>query len=42
MSAFSVADTDAVAYGVRILTEDLESGLWVERYGHLGYRFVCV
>jgi ubiquinone/menaquinone biosynthesis C-methylase UbiE len=48
MSAFSLADADAVAHGVRVLAKDLESGLWDERYGHLrslnaldvGYRFV--
>ncbi|MGH7825510.1 MAG: class I SAM-dependent methyltransferase [Candidatus Binatia bacterium] len=48
MSAFAVADIDAVAQGIRVLTTDLESGLWDKRYRQLrslerldvGYRFV--
>lgn len=48
MSAFSLADANTVAQGVRVLAKDLQSGLWDKKYGHLrscntldvGYRFV--
>ena len=48
MSAFSLADANIVAHGVRVLAKDLMSGLWDKKYGHLrslnsldvGYRFV--
>jgi ubiquinone/menaquinone biosynthesis C-methylase UbiE len=48
ISAFAVADQNQIASGVQRLQDDLTSGDWLKRYGHIfgqtsyeaGYRFV--
>jgi hypothetical protein len=50
ISSFSLMAPSDVAAGLRDLAEDLKSGKWDERYGHLrqadaydiGYRFIIV
>jgi hypothetical protein len=48
ISAFSLLDEEVVARGIAHLRDDLESGIWEERFGHirslqaldLGYRLL--
>jgi ubiquinone/menaquinone biosynthesis C-methylase UbiE len=50
MSAFALADEQVVDKGLRKLKEDLQTGVWEEKYGwlkqlneaDLGYRFICI
>lgn len=49
MSAFALADSNAVKTGIDLLKADLNSGQWDVKYGHfkqlnqldVGYRFLC-
>lgn len=50
ISSFALANQDLVEQGIKLLTADLSSGKWVEKYGDirnlteidLGYRFIRV
>ena len=48
ISLFALADTDVVKKGIERLRDDLKTGKWDEKYGHIrqqdyfdaGYRFL--